>query len=135
MKAAKPQPFTTFATIVGSALRSCRIRAGVDQKTLSSLMFITPGTLSRIENGKSAFTIDQLAMASWEVRVSPGDVVGIADFVREKLLSSGCLVTSGGQISPCVNPPRRISISREEIRAMCDRVVQLKALGKNVKKK
>ena len=51
--------------IIGSDIRKFRERKGYNQDHLASLMGISRATISKIENGKFAFSIDYLAKFAW----------------------------------------------------------------------
>lgn len=52
---------------VGGKIRSCRLMKGFSQKHLANLMNISRPTISKIENGKFAFSVDYLAKFSFHL--------------------------------------------------------------------
>jgi len=53
--------------IIGGEIRKYREKKGYSQDRLASLMGISRATISKIENGKFAFSIDYLAKFAWHL--------------------------------------------------------------------
>ena len=50
---------------IGNALRKLREKKGYSQNELAEKMEVHPSTISKVENGKFAITIDYLAKFAW----------------------------------------------------------------------
>lgn len=74
-------PATSYPTIVGSVLARERERKHITQAQLADQMSLAASTWSRIENGASALTVDQLAMFAALVGTTPGALLNQADAV------------------------------------------------------
>jgi len=53
--------------IIGGEIRKYREKKGFSQEHLANLMDISRATISKIENGKFAFSIDYLAKFAWHL--------------------------------------------------------------------
>ena len=53
--------------IIGGEIRKYRDKKGFSQNHLATLMGISRATISKIENGKFAFSIDYLAKFAWHL--------------------------------------------------------------------
>ncbi len=60
----KLRPETTYSAVVGRVLAIERQKRQLDQTTIATAAGVTQPTWSRIENGESALTVDQLALAA-----------------------------------------------------------------------
>lgn len=54
---------------IGEAIRSYREKRGYNQVKLAEIMNISRSTISKVENGKFAMTIDHLARFSYYLRL------------------------------------------------------------------
>jgi transcriptional regulator with XRE-family HTH domain len=53
--------------IIGGEIRKYREKKGFSQEYLATLMDISRATISKIENGKFAFSVDYLAKFAWHL--------------------------------------------------------------------
>ena len=53
--------------IIGSEIRKYREKKGFSQERLANLMDISRATISKIENGKFAFSVDYLSKFAWHL--------------------------------------------------------------------
>lgn len=74
---------TTYAIIVGRILTKRRKSCGLRQEALATALGVTQSTWSRIENGTSALTISQLAIAARALNLPPSDLIAQADEVHQ----------------------------------------------------
>lgn len=86
------KPATTYPMVVGKVLGYLRDQKGLGQKDLADAMGVTQPTLSRIENGQSALTVDQLALAASILKVSSDQILTMVDRSVESLKKQGVKV-------------------------------------------
>lgn len=86
------KPATTYPAIVGRILVSLRKAAGIGQDELAESVGITQSTLSRVERGESALTVDQLARAAKRLDDKASNILEMADDAVEKLNAQGIKV-------------------------------------------
>lgn len=70
---------TTYPAIVGACLAAKRKEHGLSQSELALSVGLTVSTWSRIENGESALTIEQLALAAQRLNLPPSELLINAD--------------------------------------------------------
>lgn len=92
MSRASLQPATTYPTVVGKVLGYLRERKGLDQAALAKAVGVSQPTWSRIENGQSALTVDQLARAATALHMQTGQVLAMVDESTAKLERRGVRV-------------------------------------------
>lgn len=63
---------TTFSAVLGVVLANIRKRQGVDQKEMSERMGLSQASYSRLEGGKSSFSVDQMFQAALALNI-PGE--------------------------------------------------------------
>ena len=83
------KPATTYPAIVGRILVSLRKNAGIGQDQLAEAIGITQSTLSRVERGESALTVEQLARAAQRLGDKASNILEKADDAVEELNSQG----------------------------------------------
>ena len=54
-------------SIIGGEIRQYREKKGFSQEQLANLMDISRATISKIENGKFAFSVDYLSKFAWHL--------------------------------------------------------------------
>ncbi len=70
---------TTYPALVGAFLAAKRKELGLSQSTLAASVGLTVSTWSRIENGESALTIEQLKLAAHTLNVLPSQILKDVD--------------------------------------------------------
>lgn len=80
---------TSFPAVLGTVIANLRKELAIGQTELAQKIGITASTLSRIENGESAMTIDQLYMTCNFLGVKPHKLLAAAEEVEEGLHNSG----------------------------------------------
>jgi transcriptional regulator with XRE-family HTH domain len=63
----KEQFIRTYRSNIGLEIRRYRIKKGFNQANLADFMDISRRTISKIENGKFAISIDSLAKFAWHL--------------------------------------------------------------------
>lgn len=61
---------TTYSAVLGVVLANIRKRKGVDQKEMADRMGLSQASYSRLEGGKSAFSVDQMFQAATALGIS-----------------------------------------------------------------
>lgn len=92
---------TSFPAVLGTVIANLRKEMDIGQSELALKLGITASTLSRIENGESAMTIDQLYVASEAFGVKPHQLLAAAEEVEEGLQKTG--VDAVGERSKLAN--------------------------------
>ena len=83
------KPATTYPALVGRVLKELRERHGFDQAALAAAAGVTQPTWSRVERGDIPINIEQLALASHALEVTPGYVLKLADRSAENAREQG----------------------------------------------
>lgn len=83
------KPGTSYPAVVGSVLVKLRNQLGVHQGDLAQAVGVTQATWSRIENGSSALTIEQMGMAAPRLNMLPSQILVLADQAVEQLRKRG----------------------------------------------
>ncbi|MCG7980276.1 MAG: helix-turn-helix domain-containing protein [Candidatus Thiodiazotropha endolucinida] len=83
------KPGTSYPAVVGGILVNLRNQQGVRQGDLAQVVGVTQATWSRIENGSSALTIEQLGLAAARLGILPGQVMELADQAVGQLRQRG----------------------------------------------
>lgn len=65
---------TTYSAVLGVVLANQRKLKGVDQKDMADLMGLSQASYSRLEGGKSSFSVDQMYKAAGALGIA-GDVL------------------------------------------------------------
>ncbi|SUA72631.1 antitoxin HipB [Nocardia otitidiscaviarum] len=73
---------------VAAQLRAERARAGLTQPELAKLTGLHVTTLSRIEQGHRAMTLDQLFKIAGALKIDPGDFLNAAQAAVKRELGS-----------------------------------------------
>lgn len=95
MSSTNLKPATTYPAIVGRILVSLRKAAEIGQDELAESVGITQSTLSRVEHGESALTVDQLTRAAMRLGNRASNILEMADNAVEELNSQGINVQYG----------------------------------------
>ena len=100
----EPVAMTTYPALVGAFLAAKRKELGLSQSALAESVGLTVSTWSRIENGESALTIEQLKLAGDKLNVLPSQILKDVD---EKIIE---LQNRGVETNP-------VRVSIDEIHA------------------
>ncbi len=84
-----PNVMTTYPAVVGAFLSIRRKELGLSQTQLATAVGLTVSTWSRIENGESALTIEQLAQAAQALGLTPGSLLQTIDTAITELHEKG----------------------------------------------
>ena len=93
MSSTNLKPATTYPAIVGRILVDLRKRATIGQDVVAGAMGITQSTLSRVERGESALTVEQLARAAKPLGESASSILSMADSAVLELKDQGVNVS------------------------------------------
>lgn len=80
---------TSYPAIVGSVLVSLRKERGMNQVELSDAVGVKQATWSRVENGMSALSIEQLGKAAAKLGVMPYQILHKADEATDYMKMTG----------------------------------------------
>lgn len=83
------KPATTFPAITGRILVNLRKNGGIGQDELAEAIGITQSTLSRVERGESALTVDQLAKAARKLGIKASKILDLADDAVDEISAQG----------------------------------------------
>ncbi len=87
---------TTYSALLGVVLANARKERGVEQGEMAGRMGLSQASYSRLEGGKSAFSVDQLYMAADALGVPP-------EALSERLNNTVSQLRAGGvQVLPLV---------------------------------
>ncbi len=89
----KLKPATTYPAIIGKILADLRKRALIGQDVVAGAMGITQSTLSRVERGESALTVEQLARAAKPLGETASSILTMADSAVLELNTQGINVS------------------------------------------
>lgn len=80
---------TSFQAVLGTVISSERKKMNISQSELANKLGVTASTLSRIENGESAMTIDQLHVVSEALGMKPHELLAATEGVEKLLKKTG----------------------------------------------
>lgn len=83
---------TTFSAVLGVVLSNLRKERGVEQGEMAERMGISQASYSRLESGKSAFSIDQMYQAAESIGLTSDELTGRLNTTIDKLRNSGVKV-------------------------------------------
>ncbi|MBI2241011.1 MAG: helix-turn-helix transcriptional regulator [Magnetospirillum gryphiswaldense] len=83
-----------YAAIVGKVISELRRVNGMEQTALAAALGVAQSTWSRIENGGSALSIDQLRKVAEALKTTPSQILAQADQVAEKIAAEQVTVVS-----------------------------------------
>ncbi len=93
MSSSQLKPATTYPAIIGKILTDLRKRAEIGQDVVAGAMGITQSTLSRVERGESALTVEQLARAAKSLGETASSILTMADSAVLELNAQGINVS------------------------------------------
>lgn len=65
---------TTYSAVLGVVLANLRKRLGVDQRDMADRMGLSQASYSRLEGGKSAFSVDQMFQAATALGIAADEL-------------------------------------------------------------
>jgi transcriptional regulator with XRE-family HTH domain len=80
---------TTYPAVFGAFLSTKRKERGLSQAEIAETVGLTLSTWSRIENGETALTLEQLAQVALALSVTPGEMMTIVDTIVAELSKKG----------------------------------------------
>lgn len=84
-----PAQFVSYRALMGQTVVRRRTAQNISQKQLADRLRITPASLSRLETGQSAFSIDQLAVVAHALNTAPHQLTAEADEFARQLANAG----------------------------------------------
>ena len=85
---------TTFSAVLGALLYLRRRDSGIDQSEMARRMGLSQASYSRLEGGKSTFSIDQIFQAADALRIDNKTLLDSLSQRVEDLRSEGVLVVT-----------------------------------------
>lgn len=86
------KPGTSYPAVIGSILVKLRDTSNLKQGNLAEAVGVTQATWSRIENGSSALTVEQLSLAASRLGIAPNEILKLADEATTNLQAQGVTV-------------------------------------------
>lgn len=84
-----PLVVVSFPAVVGAVLLAKRKEMGISQAEIADAVGVNVSTWSRVENGDSALTLEQLALAATALKVKPSSVLEAAELKVDELAEKG----------------------------------------------
>ena len=84
-----PLVAVSYPAVVGAILLAKRKEVGLSQVEMADAVGLNVSTWSRVENGDSAMTIEQLVSAATALNVLPSSVLKEAEVKLEELMTKG----------------------------------------------
>lgn len=84
-----PTAITTYPAVVGAFVATKRKERGFSQGEIAEKVGLTISTWSRIENGETALTIEQLAQVAHALSMTPGELMVTIDGIMIELSKKG----------------------------------------------
>lgn len=84
-----PLVAVSYPAIVGAILLAKRKELGLSQAEMAHALGLNASTWSRVENGDSALTIEQLVSAASALNVRPSSILEAAELKLEELKARG----------------------------------------------
>lgn len=88
-----PSNVASYPAVVGAILVARRKELGLPQAQVAEAVGLAISTWSRIENGESALTIEQLALVACALKLSPSEVLAAAEAKMAALLEKGVSIS------------------------------------------
>ncbi|MCI1047793.1 helix-turn-helix domain-containing protein [Caballeronia zhejiangensis] len=107
-KSAPVSAVVTLPSVIGLILEAARKERGLSQGEIAPSVGVAVSTWSRIENGESALTVEQLAKAAQALQISSSSILRAAEEKLIDLQSRGVVISAD-------------RISEEEMKAMAAR--------------
>lgn len=83
---------TTYSAVLGVVLRNLRLGRGIEQSDMAGKMGLSQASYSRLEGGKSSFTVDQMFQAANALSISSEDLNQRLNATVRQLESNGLRV-------------------------------------------
>lgn len=84
-----PKIVTSYPAVLGAVLQSCRKKGGRSQGDIANGAGVNTSTWSRIENGETAMTVEQLIAACAELGITPSNLLKEVQSKIEELQLQG----------------------------------------------
>lgn len=94
------KPATTYPAIVGRILEQQRARIGLSQDAVAGRLGLTQGAWSRVENGSSVISLNQLRSVASVFGTSPAALLALADNAEQQLASQGVQMVAPRSTTP-----------------------------------
>ena len=82
----------TYSAVLGIVLANLRKQKSIDQGRMASKMGLTQASYSRLESGKSTFSIDQMYQAASALELSGKEVITEVEYYLSHLKEDGHLI-------------------------------------------
>lgn len=79
---------TSFSSVLGVVIANKRKELGIEQTDLSKALGLTQASYSRLESGKSTFSVDQMFICSKAMNVSVLDIISAVEKTVKNLESN-----------------------------------------------
>lgn len=80
---------TTYSAVLGVVLRNLRLESGIEQSDMAAKMGLSQASYSRLEGGKSSFTVDQMFQAANAIGISAEELNRRLNATIRQLETSG----------------------------------------------
>ena len=80
---------TTFSAVLGVVLANLRREKGIEQGEMSKRMGVSQASYSRLESGKSSFSVDQLYLAAQSLGISGAELTRRLNNAIQQLNANG----------------------------------------------
>lgn len=87
-----PLVVVSFPAVVGAVLLAKRKEVDISQAEMADAVGVNVSTWSRVENGDSALTLEQLALAAGALKVKPSSVLEAAELKLDELAAKGVIM-------------------------------------------
>ncbi|HEY9029770.1 MAG TPA: helix-turn-helix transcriptional regulator [Kangiella sp.] len=83
---------TTYSAVLGVVLRNLRLERGIEQSDMAEQMGLSQASYSRLEGGKSSFTVDQMFQAANAIGIGAEELNQRLNGTISRLQASGLSV-------------------------------------------
>lgn len=95
------QVAVSYSAIVGQVIQKLRDSNNLSQKEFAESLGIRQGSYSRIENGTTVLSLDQLHTIAQLLNKKPAEILQEADNSADKLLARGIQTTQRDNTNDC----------------------------------
>ncbi|MCP5194052.1 MAG: helix-turn-helix transcriptional regulator [Pseudomonadales bacterium] len=82
-------PRTTFSAVLGVVLCNIRLHQAIEQAEIAERMGLSQASYSRLENGKAAFSVDQMYQAADALGITGEEISRNLNSVVRSLIKEG----------------------------------------------